>query len=131
MIEATYASRVNRAVRLAMAGGAALALCACATTPPPTAQIAVSEKAVQDAVSADAPQLAPVELRNAQVKLDAAKTAMNQSDYDKAQRLAEEAQADADLAAAHARSVKAERAAAQVQDSVRALRSELSRNIQP
>jgi hypothetical protein len=109
----------------------AIALAACATTAPPSAQMAVAEKSIHDAVSADAPQYSPVVLRSAQDKLDAARVAMNDADYGYARRLAEEAQADADLAATHARSVKAQRAAAEVQDSIRALRGELARNPQP
>ena len=37
----------------------ALALAACATTPAPTAQMAVSQKAIDDAVASDASQYAP------------------------------------------------------------------------
>jgi hypothetical protein len=120
-----------KAVRLALPAAFALALAACATTPPPTAQMAVSEKSIHDAIAADAPRYAPVALRSAQDKLDAARIAMNDADYGKAGRLAEEAQADADLAATQARSVKAQHAAAEVQDSIRALRGELARNPQP
>jgi hypothetical protein len=119
------------AARLALPAALALALVACATTAPPTAQMAVSEKSVHDAIAADAPRYAPIPLRSAQDKLDAARIAMNEADYDKAERLAEEAQADADLAATQARSVKAQHAAAEVQDSIRALRGELARNPQP
>jgi hypothetical protein len=75
-------------VRLALPAAFALALAACATTPPPTTQMAVSEKAIHDAVAADAPRYAPVALRSAQDKLDAARAAMNDADYGKAGRLA-------------------------------------------
>lgn len=123
--------RVPASARLAAAAALACALGACATTPPPRAQMAVSEKSVHDAIAAEAPRYAPVALRSAQDKLDAARVAMNDADYAKAERLAEEAQADADLAATRARSVKAQRAAGEVQDGVRALRGEVPRPAQP
>lgn len=109
----------------------ALALAACATAPAPTAQMAVSQKAIDDAVASDASQYAPAALKRAEDGLDAAKVALNNYDYERAQRLAEEAQADADLASTRARSVKAQHAAAEVQSSIRALRDEIARTRQP
>jgi outer membrane PBP1 activator LpoA protein len=105
----------------------ALALAACATTPAPTAQMAVSQKAIDDAVASDASQYAPAALKRAEDGLDAARVALDNYDYERAQRLAEEAQADADLASTRARSVKAQHAAVEVRSSIRALHDEIAR----
>jgi hypothetical protein len=122
--------RTGWALKLALPAAFTLGLGGCATAPPPTAQMAVSQKAIDDAVAADAPQYSPVALKRAQEELDAARVALNDSHYAHAQRLAEAAQADADLAATHARSVKAQHAAAEVQNSIRALRDEIARSPQ-
>jgi len=100
---------------------------ACASVPPPTEQMAVSRAAVGDAVSAGAADYAAIDLRNAQIKLDAAGAAINSRDYEQARRYAEEAEVDAKLAATRARSAKAQRAVAEVNESLRVLRDELAR----
>jgi uncharacterized protein DUF4398 len=108
-------------------GLAAAVMAGCAGVPAPTEQLAVSKAAVANAVDAGAPELAPVEMRTAQEKLDRANQAMAAKDYDRARSLAEQAQVDAQLAGAKARSVKAQKAALAVQDDSRALREELDR----
>ena len=114
-------------------GGAAIAvalatLAGCATAPPaPTEQFAVSRAAVADAVSAGGAEFAPAALQSAQDKLDRANAAMAAGSYRDARRYAEDAQVDAKLAAATARSRKAERALAEVEAGIRALREELAR----
>jgi len=107
---------------------AAVVLGACASTPPPTDQIAVSKVAVANAVSAGGAEYAPVELRSAQDKLDAANRSMAKKDYDDARVYAEQAQADARLAETKAESAKARKSAAVMQDDIRVLREELARN---
>jgi hypothetical protein len=129
----TFGSRSrSTAKRLAVVASVAAVIAGCATTSAPTDQMAVTRSAVADAVSAGAPEYAPIPLKKAQDKLDAANVAMGSRDYDTARNLSEEAEADANLAAARARSVKAQRAAAEVQESIRALQDELARvNRQP
>jgi outer membrane PBP1 activator LpoA protein len=107
---------------------ATLATAACATAPPPTEQMAVTRAAVADADSAEAGSYAAVELHNAHQRLDAANVAMGARDYNNARRYAEEAEADANLAATQARSAKAQRAVAEVKESLRVLREEMVRN---
>jgi Domain of unknown function (DUF4398) len=122
----------KRGTHLAMLALLVATAAGCATPNAPTDQMAVTRSAVADAISAGAPEYSPVELKNAQDRLDAANVAMGSKDYDAARNLSEEAEADANLAAAHARSVKAQRAAAEVQESIRALQNELVRaNRQP
>lgn len=102
-------------------------LMGCASTPPPTAQVAVSTAAVANAVSAGGPELAPAEMKIAQDKLDRANAAMQAKNYDSALALAQEAQVDAGLAQAKAQSVKSRKAAEAVREDSRALTEELDR----
>jgi acyl-CoA synthetase (AMP-forming)/AMP-acid ligase II len=106
--------------------GAALML-GCASVPAPTEQIALSKAAVANAVSAGAPEFAAPDISSAQDKLARANLAMVAEDYESARWLAEHAQVDAELAAAKARSAKAQKAAFAVQEDSRVLREELNR----
>jgi hypothetical protein len=99
----------------------------CASTPPPIAQMAVARAAVGDANKAGANELAPVQLQSAKDKMAAAETAMTAKNYVLAKDLAEQAEVDAKLAGATARSVKAQQAAAAVQEDSRVLRKEIDR----
>ena len=102
-------------------------IAACASIPPPKAELAVAEAAVVNATNAGALQWAPAELRTAQDKLARAQSAMNAKENGKALSLAYEASADAQLAAAAARAAKAQRTADEVQEANRVLREELNR----
>src|SRR5689334_19686297 len=99
-----------------------------AAAPPPTDDLAVAHAAMSDAVSAGGAEFSPIALRNAQDKLDRASAALAAGDNRDARRLAREAEADARLAAATARASKAERAVAEVDAGIRALREETARN---
>ena len=96
----------------------------------PTEEMAVANAAMSDATSAGASQYAATDYRNAQRKLDRAHAAIAAHDDEAARNLAQEAAADAQLAAARARSAKAQRAAAEVQAGIRALRDEIARTAQ-
>jgi Domain of unknown function (DUF4398) len=123
-----YVSQYLRQIGVALSlTGASLLLAACASTPPPTELMAVSGAAVTSAVSAGAVESAPLEMRSARDKLDRAKVAMTEKHYELARSLAQEAQVDAQLAEAKARSGKAGKAADTVRDDNRALREELDR----
>lgn len=100
---------------------------ACASVPPPTEQMAVSKAALNDADSAGANEFAPVQLKSAMDKMQRAEQAMTAKDYPLANRLAEEAEVDAKLAALTARSVKAQKAAEAIQEDSRVLRNEIDR----
>src|SRR5688572_25299227 len=120
--------KTNRsyATLLSLACAAAL-VAACASTPAPTEQMAVSKSAIANAVSAGGPEYAAVEMKSAQDKMDGANRAMAKEDYDVARALAEQAQTDARLAEQKAHSAKAQKAAAVMQDDIRVLREELNR----
>ena len=109
-------------------GCAAVVIAGCASTPPPTEQIAVSKSAIANAVSAGGSEYAPVEMRTAQEKMDRASRAMAKEEYESARHLAEEAQADARLAEKKADSAKAQKAAVVMQEDIRVLREEINRN---
>lgn len=94
---------------------------------PPTEQMAVSKVAVSNASSVNASELAPLQLRSAMDKMDAAERAMTEEDYVLARQMAEEAQVDAQLAAATARSAKAQKAVSALQEDNRVLRKEIDR----
>lgn len=80
-----------RGLKLALlAVGSSLVLAGCAGNPP-TEQFAVTESAVNNAVSAGGPEYAPVEMKSAQDKLSQARIAMNDKEYDQAKRLAQQA----------------------------------------
>lgn len=114
----------------ALAGmAAALALAAC-TSPqkaPATADVAVSRNAVENAVSAGAAELAPMEITSAREKMLRASQALAARDYKLARELAIQAEADAKLAQSKATSAKASAAANALNDELRVLRQEVDR----
>ena len=110
------------------AAGLALLLSACASQGgPPREQMAVSKAAVEKASGQNAAE-APVGLAAARDKMARAQLAYNNKDYQLARQLAEQAEADAVLAEAQARSVRADRAVAEVRESIRQLLAEIERS---
>ena len=106
---------------------AAIILAGCASTPPPTEQMAISRAAVSNANSAGGNEYAPLQYKSAMEKMDAAERAMADKNYVRARQLAEEAQVDAKLAEMMARSAQAQKAADALQDDIRVLRHEIDR----
>ena len=106
------------------------ALAACSSPPPAAPSIAAGAASVNAAVAQDAPALAANEVGNARDKLERARM-MAKSDPRGAARLAEEADVDAQLAAAKARTERARRAASEVEAGVQTLRDELNRAATP
>jgi ABC-type uncharacterized transport system auxiliary subunit len=106
------------------------ALAGCASTPAPTEQMAVSKAAVSNASSAGGNEFAPLQLKAAMDKMDAAERAMIKKDYGLARQLAEQAEVDAQLAGAMARSAKSKKAADALQEDSRVLRQEIDRKTQ-
>src|SRR4051794_21113749 len=86
---------------------ALLALAACATTPPPTEQLAAARAMVAQAQPLAASD-APGDLHTAQAKLASAEAAMERGDYAVARRLAEQADVDARLAWTAAENARAQ-----------------------
>lgn len=106
---------------------AGILMAGCTSIPAPTEQMAVSRAAVNAANSAGGNEFAPLILKSAMEKMAAAERAMTDQDYVLARQLAEQAQVDAQLAAATARSAKAQKAADTVLEDSRVLRKEIDR----
>ncbi len=104
-------------------------LAGCATTPPPMAQMAVAESAVQRASTSSTSESAAGELQIAVAKLASAKQAVTNKDFERAKQLAEEAEIDAQVAELHAQSTRSRKAAQESQDAARVLREEINRKI--
>lgn len=122
-------SRHNWYRTIGLVAFAALFTTACATTEKKevASQLAVARTTVADAVSAGAPEFAPVELKAAQENLDAAEKAAMADDYKRAKRLGEKAQINAQLASTRTRAGKAQKAAEALKESNRTLREEMNR----
>lgn len=78
-------------------------LSACASLPPPTAELSAAQQAVNRADGADADQYAPQDLAAARSALGQAQGAMSRGREDDARRLAAAAAVDGDLATAKSR----------------------------
>ncbi len=102
--------------------------CASKEKMPATSDVAVSKAAVSDATVSGAAEYAPVEVASAQEKLNRANSALAAKDYSTARELANQAQADAQLAQSKASSAKAQAAANALQDNIRVMREELDRS---
>jgi hypothetical protein len=97
---------------------------------PATADVAVTNAAVENAVGAGGSQFAPVEMNAARTKLALASQALARKDYKLAMSLADQSRADAKLAQAKANSAKARAAADALEDDIQILREEINRNNQ-
>jgi uncharacterized lipoprotein YmbA len=107
----------------ALAIGTSFVLAGCAGNPP-TEQYAVTQSAVNSAVSAGGTEYAAVEMKAAQDKLKQAELAMHDKKYDEARRLAEQAEWDARVAERKAQAAKADLALKDSQKAVQELRNE-------
>lgn len=108
-------------------------LSGCTTNPPVdvTQQMTRAQTSIAQAEQAGASRGALPELQQAKDKQATAQQALDKGDYERALRLAEEAQLDAQYASAKAQSEQAQAAATEVQDSVKALRQEATRSTTP
>ena len=82
-----------RKIAFAASFGGLLALAACATSEPPTDQVAVTNAALAHAVAAGSVEFAPTEIALARDKMVRANAAMVAKDHDGARALAQQAQA--------------------------------------
>jgi hypothetical protein len=129
-----WSAQADRQIRaVVMAACLALVVTACASTEKRdmAAQLAVARSTVADAMSAGAPEMAPVEMKAAEDKLNAAEKAAMEKDYKRAVRFAEEAQVNARLASSRTQAAKAQQAADALKESNRALGNEMNRAVKP
>jgi len=114
-----------------MVGGLALLLTlgpiGCSTPRKPAQEIEKAELAINTADVSPTPDVASLELRLAREKLERAKTALDEKEYDQARRLAEQAQVDAQLAEAKAESAAARESAVELEHTINSLRNEAER----
>jgi len=130
ILTGTTSSTPLRNLKLAaLALGSSLILAGCAGNPP-TEQYAVTQSAVNDAVSAGGTEFAAVEMKTAQDKLKQAEIAMHDKQYDQARLLAEQAEWDARVAERKAQAAKAEQTVKDSQQGVQELRQESQRTVQ-
>jgi len=112
---------VTGIIVLLLAGG-------CATNGNLSAEkIMQGERAIAEARQSNASLSAPVEMKTAEDKIAAARTALANKEYGKATRLAAEAQVDADYARAKADSEKAKKTAEEMRENIQTLRQEIER----
>jgi hypothetical protein len=113
----------------ALAIGSSFILAGCAGNPP-TEQYAVTQSAVNDAVSAGGTEFAAVEMKSAQDKFKQAEIAMHDKKYDEARMLAEQAEWDARVAERKAQAAKAQQTLKDSQQGIQELRQESQRTVQ-
>lgn len=121
-------SQTRRRLRQAIAIPAALALAACASTPPPpTANLDAARQAISSAERSDAAQHAPAELNQARTKIAAAQAEVTAERMVAAEWLADQSRADAELASARAGAAKARAMNEEMKRSTSTLVEEMQR----
>lgn len=124
------ATKGNKLLSLGLASTftALLLLSGCASTPkPPTSALQAAEQAIASAERASVAEYASVELSAARDKLSAANRAVQAEKMVLAQRLAEQARADAELASARSEEAKARVVNEQMQKGTDTLKMEMKR----
>jgi hypothetical protein len=106
----------------------ALALGACASMPPPAASLQAAHQAIAGAEQAEAGRYAPSELSEARAKLASADTAVSAQRMTMAAQLAEESQAEAELATSKTSEAKAQAVNDETKRSTRILIDEMQRS---
>ena len=118
----------RRRLRLAAPGLALFFLAACASTPPvPTTNLQAAQQAIANAERVDAATHAGAELGEARGKLSAAQRAVEQEDMVAAGQFADEARAEAELAAARSGAAKAKTVNDDMKHSTSTLIDEMQR----
>lgn len=87
--------------------------------------ISEADKALREAKESNATVNAPAELKAAEDKLGQAKAAFDKKDYNNADRLAEQALADADYASTRGATEKVKKEAEAVRQNIKTLRQEI------
>lgn len=124
MIKTMTSKKVGSAAIIA----AALMLGACASQPKaPTEALTAAEQAVAFADAAHAAEFAPVELASARTKVSEARVQMEKDKMIFAERLANQAKLDAELATAKTEAAKAKQVNAELKKGTQILKQELDR----
>lgn len=118
----TVSKRLNRS---AWAVIVAAALAGCASAPPPAEKISLARDSVERAVSAQATQFAPLEMKAAQDKLARMEQAIGEKNYVQVNTLAEQIEVDANLAEAKAQAARKQQVLQQAQEGIQVLKQEM------
>jgi hypothetical protein len=105
----------------------AFGIVACASAPLPIDKLAVAKSSIERAEQAQAAQFAQVELNSARGKYAAAQSAADKRDAAVAARMADQAEADAQLAESTARAKQQQQLVTEMEASLRDLRNETLR----
>lgn len=104
------------------------AVSACGSkVPRPVSELALTDSALQSAEKSGARQYAPIELRIAREKKEAADAAAAKKKYAQARYLSEQARVDAELAQAAAQAEKSRLALGEAQNNIRMIQEEVTR----
>lgn len=114
-------------IRNALLCATAFSIVACASAPMPVDKLAVAKSSIDRAEQAQAAQFAQVELNSARGKYAAAQAAAQKNDAVVAARMADQAEADAQLAESTARAKQQEQLVTEMEASLRDLRNETLR----
>lgn len=120
----------NIASRYVATGLAVIGVCmaaGCATTDTASSRFPQLEENINAAKAADAGVYAPVPLKLAETKLEAAKSAMAVKDMLSANRLVDEAMVDADYARAVAPTEKARNEVKKLREEIQTVRDEIKK----
>jgi hypothetical protein len=111
----------------------AMGLSSCAGKPPAAtvSQVSQADLAVQQASKSKAPEYASLELYTAREQLAGAQDALHRKEYTEARRWAERALVYAQLAETKAEAEQTRRAAAELRQSIEALRREAAQAASP
>lgn len=111
----------HTAIALCLAG-----LMACTAVEPPNTLATQARESIQQAESVGADESAPLALREANQFLNQAESAINQEEYEEAQKLLEKSIINSELAIARTNSQRSQRAAEQIEQGLDALRRQSS-----
>lgn len=128
LINAGTLIRTNKLLAAALSTSLVFVLAGCASTPPPTTQMAVAEAAVKHATTTSTNLDAAGELQLATDKLASARAAMERKDYVMAKQLAEQTEVDAQVAELHAQAIRSRKAAVETDNAAGVLSDEMKRN---
>lgn len=118
---------IRRRLRIALPALLLFAVAAFAAKPPPTTNLQAAQQAIANAERVDAASLAAVELGEARAKLSAAEKAVAEKEMVAGAQFADEARADAELAAARAGAKKATKVNEEIRRGTATLMEEMQR----
>ncbi|HLG19180.1 MAG TPA: DUF4398 domain-containing protein [Bdellovibrionota bacterium] len=110
-------------------GAYAVILLGCSHARPPTDILSTAEATLREAEKPETMSAAPLDVQMAKEKLEKAKKAMSDEEYDQARRMAEQAMVDAQVAQSKGAADKSKRLSEEASKTMETLRKESSRGI--